>query len=85
MNINNSRKKVVAMTKGLLSFCMLGALPFVTGCSDTWDDHYDSGNDMGDDIRRRVAQQLYPRREGLWLRCTAEFEPGVYRVRPCQW
>lgn len=47
MNINNSRKKVVAMTKGLLSFCMLGALPFVTGCSDTWDDHYDSPAGVG--------------------------------------
>ena len=47
MNINNSRKKVVAMTKGLLSFCMLGALPFVTGCSDTWDDHYDSQTNVG--------------------------------------
>lgn len=40
-NINNSKSKVAAMTKGLLSFCMLGALSFMTSCSDTWDEHYD--------------------------------------------
>lgn len=40
MNINNSRSKVTAMTKGLMAFCLLGSLSFMTGCSDKWDEHY---------------------------------------------
>ena len=36
--INNKVRKLVI---GFLPFCLFTFLPFMTSCSDTWDDHYE--------------------------------------------